>query len=67
MGLLSYIGKRSVTVVPIEHQSLFARNEDVRPSIVVVVRDGSSHRPARIADSRLVRDIGKRTVTIVVV
>ena len=40
--------------------------EDVRPSIVVVVSDGDSHAVALALHARLLRDIGEGAVAVVV-
>ena len=43
------------------------RNEDVVEAIVVVVADGNGGRPTRALQTRLGRDVGEGTVTIVFV
>ena len=44
-----------------------AGHVEVVEAVVVVVADGSAHAPAHVADARLVRHVGERAVSVVVV
>src|SRR6266478_8817986 len=67
VGLLGHVSEGSVTIVAVEHESLFAGNENVGPTIVVVVGYGTAHGPTGITHTRLIGHVAKRAVTIVVI
>src|SRR6266851_4733663 len=66
-GSLGHIGKGSVPIVAVEVILSEAGAEDVFESVVVVIADAHRRGPVHRPQSRFVRNVGKRTVTIVLV
>src|ERR1700674_3293837 len=60
-----HIGKCSVAVIAIEHHAAHTSPQQIRPAVVVVVANGSAHRPAGIAYPCLLGDIGECSVVVV--
>ena len=44
-----------------------AGHVDIVPAVIVVIADRYAHAPSDVADPGLVRHIGKRSVTVVVI
>ncbi len=61
------IGKRAVSVVVEKNVVSPETTKQVVPSIVVVIADADSRLPTRAAQARLLRDIGKRAIAVVLV
>ena len=65
--LRGHVGEGAVAVVTVEPILAVVGEEEILPSVVVVVAHANALRPAGIAEARLGRNIGKRAVSIVVV
>src|SRR6266436_6928487 len=48
---LGDVGERTIAVVAVENYTTETGYEQIRPAVIVVVADGSAHRPARKADA----------------
>ena len=64
---LGHIGESSVAVVTVQNIWPQAGNEQIGPSIVVVIGDGPSHGETGRANSRFFGHVCKRSVVIVVI
>src|SRR5271163_4132779 len=64
---LCYVGEGAIAIVAIKHVLPPSGNEDVFEAIIVVVADANAAAPAVMYESRLLSDVGKAAITIVVV
>ncbi len=65
-SLLRHIGKCPVMVVVIQPVLAVVRHVDVRPAVVIVVTHGHAKSPTFVCNARFFRDIGERSVMVVV-
>src|SRR5207302_4224579 len=68
-GTQSEFGERAITIIVIQKALHgIVRNKNIRPPIPIVVGEGNPQSLAmRVGKSRLLRDVGKRAIPIVVV
>src|SRR5229473_2115176 len=66
-GTLGHVGKRSIAVVSIETVLPEVGTKNILESVVVVVADANAGRPAGCLQASLLRDVGERSVAIVLV
>src|ERR1051326_2010497 len=69
-GLITHIGEMAVTVVSVQIiVAAIVRHEEVGPAVIVQVRpdNGETEQVLGIVNARFFRDIGERSVAIVVI
>src|SRR5260370_6786660 len=64
-GLLGYIGKRAIVIVVVEAILSPVCDEDVGPTIVVIIADSYAESPPVVRDACLGGNVSKRAVMIV--
>ncbi len=64
-GFLGDIGKRAIAVVAIEDVLTVVADEEVVPTVVVVVTDTATLTPTGSTETGLDSDIGKSAITII--
>ncbi len=61
------VGEGAVTVIAVKNDATETGDEEVGPSVVIVIADGDAHGPAGETYAGFVGDVGKGAVAIVVV
>ena len=62
-----HIGKRAISVVPVQHVSAQAGQVKIRPAIVVVISNSTTHAETRRVEAGTLGYVGKGAVVIVMV
>ena len=65
--MLGDVRERSIAIVAVKYYSSVACHEQIRPAIVIEVPHDRTHGPAGITDTRLIRDVSKGSIVIIVV